>query len=331
MNDVSQPLYLQVYYCLLNAINSNTNLRVAPIKETVIARHLGVSREPVRRALEMLSDTDFLRPAGNQGFTLTSTNNKIQEQDAEPLPPVADIRSLLPNHLNRASVSSKLYPQVESDLIQQSISGKALIISAKLADHYGVSRTIAKDLLNRLKVNGIVGQTVTGKWLLPAFSEKSITDTNEIRLQLEPFALQLATDHVPTELVQRHIKLHKEAATLPPRGLTASHLSDLERSVHQTLLLHCGNNRLVELLRTCSVVQSFNAMFYERFGSEFSFIDEHIEVLEAVASSDARAASISLSHHISVSTANTIRRLDQYREAKVETRLPYTTDTHDHH
>lgn len=326
MTETSQPLYLQIHLRLLHAISSSGSLKNRMIKESVLARHFGVSREPVRRALEMLEEENLIEATGSQGFHIIEQPNTSAGSDtADETTKPESIFDLLPGAVERSSSALKIYSRVESDVINQAVLGDFAIVTTQLAEHYDISRTVAKEVLTILKSNGIVQQSSSGKWLIPKLSERSVTDTNGIRLRLEPFAIESAALTIPSSLVKLQLALHKKSELIDAGELTAVQLSALEKGVHETILAHCGNTRLVELLKLCSIVQSFNANFYEKFGSDFTFIPEHIEILEAIEARDPQAAAISLSHHISLSTKKTINRLNQYREMHDGKLLPFAS------
>ena len=312
-NDVQEgeyPLYMQIYFRVLDSITSSRIPAGGLLKESAFARHFGVSREPVRRAFEMLREADLIAPVAGQGYMVRGDSAEKQQLDAGLLESVQSLDGA--GVLRPAPKWRQIYPRVLRDLIRQAVHGGCPIVPAQLADYYSVSRTVAKELLSALMANGLVEQDNQQKWFLEHFSENLIRDMNEVRRQLEPHALRRAFGSLPSLLVDQLISRHRHVATRLPE-VYASTFFELEQGLHESLLSHCGNNVLMAALRKSAIVRSFNDHYYDLHRPEDSCVYEHLVVLEAIKAGDQEAAIAALDYHINRSTENTINRLRHFR------------------
>lgn len=93
--------------------------------------------------------------------------------------------------------------KVEQELISGILFGSVRIHDQRLAQHYGVSRTVTRDLLAHMHGVGLISKDDSGHWLAERVTPERIRDLYELRQILEPQALMQAAPHIPEELLIR--------------------------------------------------------------------------------------------------------------------------------
>ncbi len=68
----------------------------------------------------------------------------------------------------------RIYGAVESEIIARISFASWRLNEAELARHYGVSRTVARDVLSRLQQRGVVQKDDRSRWTAPALSAEHV-------------------------------------------------------------------------------------------------------------------------------------------------------------
>ena len=71
-----------------------------------------------------------------------------------------------------------------------------------MAEYYGVSRTVTRDLLGRLEARGLVEKAGRSQCFLPELTAELMSDLYEVRRLLEPTALLDAAPHLARERLE---------------------------------------------------------------------------------------------------------------------------------
>jgi DNA-binding GntR family transcriptional regulator len=271
--------------------------------ETQLAERFGVSRAPVRQALARLSQDGWLEHAPARGHTVRSNfpAAPLPRQSADDLPPVE--REIGARHAWEA-----IHAEVEDAITARISFGSWQVPETALARTFGVSRTVARDVLARLQGRGLV-QMDGGRWVAPGLSPTRIDELYRLRALLEPAALRDIGPSLPPGLVEAAIGRLEEAAAGTPDGAT---LDALEQDLHVDLLSCCGNATLLEAIRQPQSLLIAHRFLYrvtaELFATE-PFIAEHLGIFRAMGRGDVEAAAGLLRDHLMDSRIRAVRRL----------------------
>lgn len=213
-------------------------LEVAPL-----ARILSVSRTTVSSALETLLEEEMLSLGDGRGYTIGTGNTAFRRE-------ISETDLVLPKtyeqSVTQRSWRSKFYPKVEEEIAACLLFGQFAINASRLAEHYGVSRTIAHETLVRLERLGLVRQE-SSRWLAGRMTPEELKAHYEMRWILEPAALKSAAGRIDKAVVTESFEraqLYGER----PRSITVERLNRLERDLHIDIVLQCESRPMAEAI-----------------------------------------------------------------------------------
>ena len=122
-----------------------------PLTEYGLAQELSLSRVPVGRALLRLEEEGLLARDGARGYVVGGAP-RLSGRERQELEIPEDALDLVRGR----SEWRKIWDRVQGDLVACMPFGRYKIIEMTMAAHYGVSRTVTRDLLARLDTLGLV-------------------------------------------------------------------------------------------------------------------------------------------------------------------------------
>jgi DNA-binding GntR family transcriptional regulator len=276
------------------------------LKETRLAERFGVSRAPVRLALARLSRDGWLEYTPARGHVVRG----------DPAPgtghrPVAIDWTAAGGEIGLRHAWETIYSEVEDAITARISFGSWQVPETALARTFGVSRTVARDVLARLQGRGLV-QMDGGRWVAPGLSPKRVDELYRLRALLEPAALRDIASP-PRGLIEAALGRLEAAAAAPHDGAT---LDLLEQDLHVDLLSRCGNDTLLEAIRQPQSLLIAHRFLYRATAELFAtepFIEEHLGIFRALGRDDAKGAALLLHDHLMDSRLRAVRRLEALR------------------
>ncbi|WP_084536716.1 GntR family transcriptional regulator [Azospirillum halopraeferens] len=282
------------------------------LSELGLAETFGVSRAPVRTALRRLERNGLVRRAdGRRGYVVAAPPARGSATAAAPVAATADAEPA-PRKLTAAASWEGIYRDVSRRTVARAAFGRWRIIETELAAHYGVSRTVAREVLARLEHVGIIRKDAGSRWYLPALTDGRVGELYEMRRLLEPVALRQAAAHAPRALLVR-MRADLEAVSDRPERALPRDLDRMEQDLHIELLSFADNATLVETLQHYHALLITNAVLYEATSGSFiadPFIAEHLAVVRALESGNPGAAAEHLEEHLRISGGRALRRIE---------------------
>jgi DNA-binding GntR family transcriptional regulator len=312
----SPRLHAQVLALLRRRIREGALAPGTRLRESPLALELGLSRAPVRQALLALCEDGLVRRAEGRGFVVEpgSAAEAAGEHSAAPDLAPAQRPSWQP-----------IYDAVEKAVAARIAIGGWRIVEVDLARHFGVSRTVAREVMARLHQRGLVKRDDKARWHAPALTAGYVSELYEMRWTLEPLALLKASATAPAELVAAMAR-HLDAATARAERLTGAELDALEAELHVAYLGHCGNATLIEALRLYQSLLVAHSFLYAAPTAEFAsepFLPEHRRVIARLAAGHAAEAAQALSEHLKAARERAIARLETLSARLTMPELPY--------
>lgn len=317
-----EPLFIRLRAALAGSIRGGELREGEVLLEGAIASFIGSSRAPVRQALALLAKEKLVRRFDGRGYLVGKTSIPVRSQVSFP-----DLGWNLAELQTSEPAASTLYQTVERDLVHRSIIGEFRVVEAMLADHFGVSRTVAHEVMLRLEAIGIVQKDTSSRWSIVALDEKRIKDLYEIRQALEPIALVSAIEALPRSDFAAALERHREAARAYP-SIAPEALDALETLLHVELVSGTTNYELVAALRrTRAILISGKHLLGTSIGYPAGepFIGEHIGILECALRGDAKRAARQLREHLTSSAIKVTRRLAEFRDIYTPSPLSYVS------
>ncbi len=293
-----------------------------------VADRLGVSRPPVRRALELLARDGVVRRSKGRGFVVANGARPEPSKriNLHTLP--LEISGALGGSVGRASWE-RIHDEVEAKVFACSPFGTFQISEAALGEHFRVSRTVIRDVLNRMHGRNLIGKDRRSHWTAGPLSARMLDENHEIRRALEPRALAAALarfDRVELaamrERVQQAIALREQA--------DQSTIDRLEADLHVRCIDGLRNRRLVDAVRQAQVSLAVNRLFglYIGFHDESDMLLEHRLVFDHMILGDTKGAEAALEHHLDADHMRARARLkvlSMFGEPEI---APYLTRIH---
>ena len=178
----------------------------------------------------------------------------------------------------------KIWDQVERDLVACMPFGRFKINELAMADHYGVSRTVTRDLLGRLEARNLVEKIGRSQRFLRELVPELMNDLYEVRRLLEPTALVNAAPRLSKpRLEEMRADLLRGEEKYP--NLSAADIARYEDDLHVECTEACLNRPLIAALRQSQLpVLATNRLFQIYLGMPTlePFLAEHRLVIELV-------------------------------------------------
>jgi DNA-binding GntR family transcriptional regulator len=198
----------------------------------------------------------------------------------------------------QGSLGPRVAGLIKDDIFRGRLLPREPLIEAKLAGTYGVSKTPVREALSSLARRGLVAFDPFRGARVRDFTADDVREIYEVRVLLEPFALQKAVPRMDDDHRSSLFSMLDDA-DVAARREDLYLLSGLNRTFHDALIARCGNGRIIETvgqiqdqLRAIALRSWMLAPTYAREA------EQHRMVAEAVASGDAERAADLLRNHI---------------------------------
>jgi DNA-binding GntR family transcriptional regulator len=290
----------------------------AKLLESRLAEEFGISRAPARQALAALEAEGLVRRSEGHGY--------------EVVGPAAGARPTSASGATSQSVRlvptaswERIYAEVEADIVARTAFATWRLVEADLAKSYGVSRTVAREVIARLQQRGILKKDDKSRWYAPALTPRYVAELYELRWVLEPVALIHAMPSVPPDLVPR-MRRHLDEAIARAETLDGAALDDLEAEMHVELLGHCANRTMVEaigLYQSLLIAHSFLYNWAPRLYPTEPFLPEHMRVVERLERGHVQEAAKALEDHLRASLQRAVSRIEVVARQFKPDPLPY--------
>jgi DNA-binding GntR family transcriptional regulator len=261
------------------------------LREQQLADLVGVSRTPIRSALNLLAKRGIVETRKNHGYFLRKPFDSLHRIEIE-VPSTAD---------------EKLYQRLVRDRLDKVVPNS--MTQSDIARRYGVDRVALTRTLSRLAEDGLIAKNKGHGWtFLPTFdSLVSLKDSYEFRLTLEPACFLLPTFKLDPAAIERMRLQHLNLISHPDIAAVGSaHLFETDAAFHEMCTAFCGNaffvqaiqhqNRLRRLLEFGSYSNSRRVQDWCR---------EHVAIIEAIAAGDLDQASAKMRLHLEHALAAT--------------------------
>jgi DNA-binding GntR family transcriptional regulator len=329
----SPRLYQRAYEILAEQIGEGALRPGATLTETSVAAQFGVSRAPARQALAALAQAGLVEKTTGRGFAVKPGAAAADAINAARRAGDASWRAgdtswrAGEEELRLVSQSSweRIHGEVEGEIVARTSFASWRVNEALLARHYGVSRTVARDVVARLQQRGIVRKDDSGRWYAPALTPGHVGELYELRWLLEPVALKKAAPRLPEDLLPA-MRANLEDATARAHEIDGSVLDRLERELHVSLLGHCGNTALMQAItlpQSLLIAHHFLYRWTARMFASEPFLPEHLEVVDLLQAGRIDMAADALENHLRQSRDRAIARVGAIAAGPQPEPLPY--------
>lgn len=317
-----RPAYELIAQTLRNAIQNRLLHDGTVLTEGALSTLFGASRSPIKQAFSELEAAKLVQRFEGRGVI-------VGQKAVEPIRIAITAETLGiasdPTEVVRDDAWSTLYYALERDIILASIFGRFRVNELALARHYGVGRTVARNLLLRAHALGLVVKADSSHWYIVEMNEERFRDLYELRILLEPPLIETATACIPME-IRVAIERRLRAAANDFAGLSVSELDALENDIHVTCLSYGRNIEMMEASKRthCTLVigKHMQAEIFKR-PRIHPFIDEHLAILDAIKLNQGAKAAAALRKHLTESHIKGVARLAAFRAQRKVDMPPY--------
>ncbi|AYD04112.1 GntR family transcriptional regulator [Neorhizobium sp. NCHU2750] len=305
----SPRLYQRALQVMSSEIRSGGWHNATKLNETAVAARFGISRAPARQALVELEALGLVRKAEGRGYQVVAAMGSLSSGS----PTVSSVADRQPEdmRLNFLASWELIYRQVELDIASRTSFAGWRVNEATLAKTFGVSRTVAREVVARLQQRGIVSKDEAGRWQAPALTATHIAQLYELRWTLEPLALVQALPRLPDGLLPQ-LMADLEQAIAAGEGADWEILDRIEQQLHSQLLGHCGNPPLMQAISLPQAILVAHHRLYQPKASgapEEPFLLEHFKIFECLLVGKVGDAAQELASHLRISSERAIERI----------------------
>lgn len=198
------------------------------------------------------------------------------------------------------SLADQAYVAIRDQLIMLDIRPNEPIDDDALARSLGVGRTPVREALKRLEVDRLVVSFPRRGTFASGMDIADLAHISEIRVQLEPLAARRAAERAPRELRAELADIAARIAGLDVASIDRTELMRWDLTVHRAIYRAAGNPYLDDVLvRYNNLATRIFCLFLDRLPTVDAHVEEHVELLRAIAAGDAdRAEQLARQHVI---------------------------------
>lgn len=311
------PLYQKVADHIRRCITHGTLGNQVNLTESSISKILNISRTPARKALTLLEQEKLIHKRSTRGYVVGS---RLEGSLLKLTPEMVQLSSE-DDFLHPVKEWQDVYEKIESEIVRQSILSKRRLNAQLLANYYACNRSMIQEVLHKLEVSGLVQRHFQSKWTIVPLDDKRLNAIFDVRCWLEPNLLAQAIPDIPEEVLHKVIVSHKDALSRFPETAGAE-LNQLELDMHDGLLQYANNSVAMVALQSAKagLISSKHIVASREvpLDDDDPFIEEHIDILEAVDRRNTDESRLRLQAHLIKARQKVIERLRKFREVVQE-------------
>ena len=255
------------------------------LTEQWLSAVLGVSRTPIRAALNLLADHGVVETRKNQGFFLV-----------KPFDALHRIQVAVPS-----SAEQSLYKQ----LVRDRLAGKLpdSVTQSEIAKRYDVDRGVLMRALSRLAEDHLIARNKGHGWrFLPTLAtDVALRNSYEFRLAIEPAGILLDSFRPDLAIIKRCRLQHM--VLLSQRDISAIdsvQLFETDVAFHEALAEFSGNFFLLQAVQQQNRLRRlFEFWTYGNKRRVRDWCREHIAIIDAIETEDFQGAADAMRQHLS--------------------------------
>ena len=196
------------------------------------------------------------------------------------------------------SLSGKVFDALENEILTGELERGEVLSENKVSARLGVSRTPVREALLRLEQEGLV-KTEPGKGaVVLGITLGDLLDIYEIRIRIEGLAARFAARSITDSQVREMRDVVDLQEFFASKG-DSQNLRDLDSKFHSMIYKFCTSRVLTDTLTSLHhKIERFRRMSVETGGRGSLSVEEHKEIVEALAAHDEDLAEKLLIEHI---------------------------------
>jgi len=258
------------------------------VTELSLARHLQVSRTPVRAVLEELTRQGVLDHQPRHGFTVRALPEATPSEAAQP------------------GEIDQICFRLAADRHREHLPAE--VSEADLMRRYNVSRPLLLRVLGQLSEIGMAERKPGHGWAFPpVLDEHSRRESYEFRLLIEPAGILSDSFQLDAGWSATMRRRHQSFLQARWTETSSIELFEMNAAFHEGLALASGNRFILNAIRQQSRMRRFSNYDWA-YGQERVQVSclEHLEILDRLESGQQEVAAALMRRHLQ--QASTLRR-----------------------
>lgn len=212
--------------------------------------------------------------------------------------------------INRVNLTEEIYRVVKEDILSHKLPAGEKVNIDQLARSLEVSNIPIREALSRLQSEGYLHIIPFKGMFVNLMTLKELNELYEIRLSLEPLAVEKATLQIPQQrldlLFQHMESIQKDKPAITGGGLVT--VTVMNSSIHGTILEYCDNLNLQNIVKGyIEQIQRYLTFIKLNLNVDNTNVEweEHSAILDKLIQRDVKGASKAMITHISNSQKRT--------------------------
>jgi len=253
------------------------------LTELSLCESLGVSRSPVRKALQYLESTGAVTSLPNRGFQLAKDADELAGIDLSDTTPLLD----------------DLYMRIANDHIGGLLDQE--VTETELMNRYGLAKQQLQRLLTMMARDGIIDKKPGRGWIFRKLlsSVESHRESYRFRMMLEPAAILEPGYAVDLAELER---CRREQLDLLSGGIehcTPAQLFHAGSHFHETVVAGCGNRFVIDALKNVNqmrrIMEYGTLLDRSRLHTQ---CEEHLQLIELLVRGERMEAAQFMRQHL---------------------------------
>ena len=276
-------------------IRDNGMAAGAHLTEAALAEALGVSRTPVRRALDYLTDLKMLAANGpRRGFEVIAEPQSLLDLASEGAGPDEE---------------EALYLKVANDYVDRRLPDQ--FSEADLMRQYGVHRGLLLRILQRMAREGVVERSLGHGWrfLASLRSVDAHDKSYRFRVAVESAAILEPTFVLDRAWAERTRRTHEALLAMPAEKVSMITFFEANQDFHEGLAACSGNEFFHQSVQLQTQIRRFLLYSTVPVHRIEASCNEHLEILTAIESGDRDWAARLMQRHLEIAARDEPRGL----------------------
>ena len=207
-----------------------------------------------------------------------------------------------------SSLRAQVFKEIEQAILNGAFAPGDSLTELRLSAELGVSRTPVREALRQLELEGLVTTIPNKGAVVVGVSEKDIDDIYTIRSYIEGLAAKWAAGHITDDEIAALREIVELQEYYVSRGDTLQ-VWHLDGRFHELIYDCCRSRPLKHTLSSFHhYIQKARALSFKTAGRAKVAVQEHREILEAIAKRDSGAAEIKSAEHSKNAKNNFLER-----------------------
>ncbi len=195
------------------------------------------------------------------------------------------------------STTSQIVESLTRAIVEHRLQPGTKLAEQKLADHFGVSRTLVRQALFQLSQNRLIKLEPARGAFVAAPTVEEARQVFQVRRMLEcAMVREFVAGVTPAKVraLREHMAAEKAALDIPDAANRIELLGDF----HVRMAELTGNEVLAQMLKDLISRSSLISLMYQRAGAQRHSQEEHVELVKALAARDEKRAIKLMDEHL---------------------------------